>query len=121
MRIYITYMRKNEYQGLILTNHVLERMSQRGITHQQIWEAYNAPDVQDYAKKQTLERKKKFGDHEVTIIYKHNELHQVVILSAWMEPPMPGSKDAKEKIWWEKYKNAGFWGKLWLTFLKQLG
>ncbi len=41
---------KNEYQGLIFTNHALERMRERGITQQQVWETHKFPDAQEESK-----------------------------------------------------------------------
>lgn len=111
---------KNEYQGLIFTNHALERMRERGITQQQVWETHKFPDAQEESKNNSTERRKKFGETTVTIIYKHNAQHETIIVSVWMDPPLPGSKDAKEKQWWQKYKKAGFWGKLWLSLSKQI-
>lgn len=113
-------MGKNEYQGLILTNHTLDRMRQRGITNQQIWETYKFPDAQEESKNGATQRQKKFGSYTITVIYKHNPQHETIILSVWMDPPLPGSRDAKEKDWWRKYKKAGFLGKLWLQLTKQI-
>ncbi len=114
-------MSSNEYRELIFTNHVLERMKQRGITNEQIWETYKSPDEQQKATNGAVERKKKFGDYYVSIIFKYNTQNEAIIISCWMDPPLPGSKDAREKGWWENYKKAGGLGKLWLTLLKQLG
>lgn len=94
---------------------------QRGITYQQIWETYKFPDEQIGSKNAAVERIKKFGEYSVSIIYKHNERNEVVVLSCWMDPPLPGSTDAKEKEWWRKYKKSSFFGKFWLIFKKQVG
>ncbi len=112
-------MAQNEYRGLIFTNHVLERMRARGITQEQIWETYTSPDKQDQIK-DADRRVKKFGNVSVTIVFKYNEKRETIIISAWMDPPLPGSKDAAQKDWWEKYKKAGFMGKIWLTLVKQM-
>ncbi len=114
-------MGKNEYQGLIFTNHALDRMLERGIDRKDIWETYKFPDAQDERKKNGIERRKKFKDYEVSIVYAYNEKNEPIILSAWVDPPLPGTGDQKEKEWWEKYKKAGFWGKLFLSFQKQIG
>ncbi|MBP7832755.1 MAG: DUF4258 domain-containing protein [Candidatus Levybacteria bacterium] len=112
-------MAQNEYRGLILTNHLLDRMKERGITKDYIWETYTSPDKQDTIK-DADRRMKKFGNSSVTIVFKHNEKRQVVIISAWIDPPLPGSKDAKQKEWFEQYKKAGMWGKIWLSIIKQV-
>lgn len=113
-------MSQSKYQDLIFTDHALKRMNERGITHKDIWETYTFPDFQNRKKNDAVERTKKFEKTEVTVVFKHNKQNEVIIVSCWMEPPLPGSKDDREKKWWGKYKKAGFWGKLWLTFIKQL-
>lgn len=113
-------MGNNVYNGLIFTNHALTRMKEREISREDIWETYKFPDFQDEKKNDAAERTKKFGKKEVSIIFKYNEKNEVIIVSCWMEPPLPGSRDAKEKEWWKKYQKAGFWDKLWLQAVKQL-
>ncbi len=112
-------MAQNEYRGLIFTTHVLDRMKERGITQEHIWETFTTPDRQDEVK-DADRRTKKFGDHSVTIVFKHNAKRETIVISAWMDPPLPGTRDAAQKDWWEKYKKAGFMGKLWLTLIKQV-
>lgn len=112
-------MTQNEYRGLIFTNHVLTRMNERGMSQEQIWETYTAPDLQDKVK-DADRRSKRFGEHSITIVFKYNEKHEPILLSAWMDPPLPGTKDALQKEWWNKYKKAGTLGKIWLTFIKQV-
>ncbi|MGE5041813.1 MAG: hypothetical protein ACM3IJ_02830 [Candidatus Levyibacteriota bacterium] len=113
-------MEKNEYQGLIITNHCLERMKQRGVTYQKIWETHTYPDFQDVLRGEATERKKKYGERTVSILFKRNHQNETIIISCWMEPPMPGSKDARQQEWYRRYKKAGFWGKIWLTAIKQI-
>lgn len=96
-------------------------MRERGITQDQLYETYKHPDTSGDAARGGLENKKKFGDYKVTLIYKLNELNQPVVLSCWMDPPLPGTRDAKIKENWVKYKKAGFWGKIWYTLLHQIG
>lgn len=111
---------QNEYRGLIFTNHVLERMRERGITKENIWETMTTPDKQDSIKNEDR-RSKTFQDYEVTVVFKHSDKRETIIISAWSDPPIPGTRDAKEKEWYTNYKKAGFWGKIWLTALKQAG
>lgn len=114
-------MKANEYKNLILTNHALSRMQERGITHAQIYETYKNASSSKKADKGGTENTRKFDKYKVTIIYKLNELAQPVILSCWMDPPLPGTHDARVKEQWIRYKKAGFWGKIWYTLLRQLG
>lgn len=112
-------MSKNEYKGLIITNHALERMKQRGISYSQVWETQKYPDFQDTIRGDATERKKMFENRTVSVVFTHNGRGETVVISCWMEPPLPGSADAKQQEWYKKYKKAGFWGKIWLELTKQ--
>lgn len=114
-------MKSNEYKNLILTNHAIARMQERGITQYQIYETYKNPDSSSKVDRGGLENFKRFEGYSVTLIYKVNEINQPVILSCWMDPPRPGTREAKIKENWVKYKKAGFWGKIWYTLLRQIG
>jgi hypothetical protein len=113
----------NQYYGnAIWTNHALERLGQRGLSQDLAWQAFRYPDQSFQGKNPgTTEYQKKFGKSLVTIIAKQNEKREWIILSCWIDPPLPGSIDIKKQEDWKKYKKAGFWGKFWLTVKKQLG
>lgn len=96
-------------------------MKERGISKEKVWETYKSADTQSKKGNGAFEQKKKFGNCLITIITKKNENQEVIIVSVWMDPPLPGSKDAKQKEFFKKYQRAGFWGKLWYIFLRQLG
>lgn len=110
------------YGGLIWTNHALERLGQRGLTQEMAWQSFKNPDRSFSGKKiGTIEYQKRFNHSQVTIIAKKNEKNEWLILSCWIDPPLPGSIDAKKKEEYRKYQKAGFWGKFFLTCKKQLG
>lgn len=111
----------NTYKDLVFTNHALKRMKERGIKQDEVWETYNSNSYEEYVKNGMSQKKKRFGKYEISVIFRRNAKKEVIVVSCWMEPPLPGSKDAKEKAWYQKYKNASFWGKIWLTFLHQIG
>ncbi len=113
----------NQYYGnAIWTNHALKRIGQRGLSQDIAWQAFKYPDTTLPGKNPgTSEFQKKFGISLVTIIAKQNERREWIILSCWIDPPLPGSIDAKKREDWKRYKKAGFWGKFWLTLKKQLG
>lgn len=110
------------YGGLIWTNHALERLKERGLSQETAWETFRRPD-HSFAGKQsgTTEYRKRFGASLVTLIAKPNEKKEWVILSCWVDPPLPGSIDLKKQQDYRNYKKASFWGKLWLVFKKQMG
>lgn len=118
---------------VVFTNHSIERMKQRGISGDFAWQTIKTPDSKNPGKeKYTTEFVKKFDQHFVTAVAKKNDIGEWVVLSVWVDPPLPGTGDFAKK---EKYKRdhqhmrnmdrkmekASFWGKLWLAFRKQVG
>lgn len=109
------------YQGLIFTNHAIRQMKNRGLSQDMAALVFKHADRSFKGKtKNAFVYQKRFEDSRVTVIAKQNERNEWVVLSAWIDPPIPGSPDAKEKEQYKKYQKASFWGKLWLTLKKQL-
>lgn len=118
---------------VVFTNHAIERMKQRGITGDWVWQTVKSSDIKKAGKEaHTTEHLKNFGDYVVTVISKKNDLGESVVLSAWMDPPLAGTKDyyshekyrrdkKNEHEYNVKMEKASFWGKLWLAFKKQAG
>ena len=93
---------KNHYGNVIWTNHAIDRMRDRGLSQEQAWVAFRNPDSQSDNKNQdSKEFKKRFGDSLVTIIAKQNEKKEWIVISAWIDPPLPGSSDFKKR---QEYK-----------------
>ena len=87
-----------------------------------VLQTFSSPDSRIKGKKpDTTEFVKRFGSSVVTLIAKQNERNEWIALSAWIDPPYPGTKDYKEKERYRSYQKAGFWRKFWLTLLSQLG
>lgn len=117
---------------VVFTNHSIERLKERGITGEMVWNTVKFSDIKHKGKeKNTTEFIKQFGDSKVTCICKKNEIGEWVVLSAWMDPPLEGTKDhkkrqkyiksvEKEKEYSKKMEKASFWGKLWLAFKRQM-
>lgn len=123
---YLQYNKGMYYKGAIWTNHVLDRLKERGLSQDKAGEVFLHPEKRFKGKQlDTVEYKKHFGNSLVTLIVKQNEKKEFIVISAWIDPPLPGTKDAKKKEKWlaykEKYHNASFWGKVYLTFKKQIG
>lgn len=118
---------------IVFTNHAIERLKERGISGDLAWQTVKHPDKSYPGKeKSTTEFVKIFNTHEVTAICKKNNIGEWVILSAWIDPPLQGTKDFakrekylrtldRNKSLDKKMKSSGFWGKLWITMRKQLG
>ncbi|HUD44536.1 MAG TPA: hypothetical protein VMR41_03280 [Patescibacteria group bacterium] len=113
---------QRHFAGAIWTNHALERLSQRGFTQEMAGQTFaNADDSIAGKQAGSIEYHKRFGKSLVTVIAKKNEKNEWLILSCWIDPPLPGTKDEKKLIAYRRFQKAGFWGKLWLEFLHQLG
>jgi hypothetical protein len=110
------------YRGLIFTNHALERMRDRGLSQDMAYEAFSHADSSTAGKVQgTIEHVKKIDSYRVTMIAKENERREWIVISAWIDPPMPGSIDIKKRENYQRYQKASFLGKLLLTLKKQIG
>lgn len=116
---------------VVFTNHSIDRLKERGITGEMVWNTVRFSDINHPGKqKHTTEFIKKIGDKKVTSICKKNEIGEWVVLSAWIDPPLYGTNDyknrqkytndiEKDKKYNKKMEKASFWGKIWLTFKKQ--
>jgi hypothetical protein len=115
-------MAQNTYGGIIWTNHALERLSQRGISQEDGLKTFRNPDKSFPGKQEnSFEFIKYFGDKKVTLIGKQNESRQWIIVSAWIDPPLPGSVDDRRQRAYKEYKKAtGLW-KIVLAVKRQMG
>lgn len=111
-----------QYRDIIFTNHAIERMKQRGLTYDYVRETVKFPD-KSYGGKEsgTTESIRQFGISKVTIITKKNPQNEIIVLSAWMDPPMAGTQDAKKKEQYKRYQKASGFGKFLLALKQQLG
>ena len=110
------------YGGLIWTNHVLERLTDRGMTQQMVAQTITNPDNAFPGKQPgSTQYMKKFDIRTVTVIVKPNEKRELVIISAWMDPPLEWTHDAKNKKAYWAYQKAPEWKKWLLTLKKMLG
>lgn len=109
------------YKDLIYTDHVLTRMKERGMDIEQIWQTLKYPDYKIKTKTGTPGFKKTFGEFQLTVVAVQNEKYEWVLKSAWREPPLPNTPDAKRREAWLKYRKAGFWGKIWISIKQQIG
>lgn len=110
------------YGGVIWTNHALERLHQRKLPQHIAFLAYSQSDTRMAGKQPgTTELRKQYGRSLITLIMRQNERREWLVLSAWIDPPLPGTLDHKKHSAWKQQKRAGFWGKLWYQIKKQFG
>lgn len=110
------------YAGLIWTHHVLERLTDRGMTQDIVAQTITHPDKSFPGKQPgSTQYEKRFDKRTITAIVKPNEKRELVIISAWMDPPLEWTKDAKKKKEYWAYQKAPEWKKWLLTLKKMLG
>ena len=110
------------YSDIIFTNHAIDRMKQRGLTYDHVRETVKNPDRSFGGKESgTTESIRQYGNSRVTIITKKNPQNEIIVLSAWIDPPLPGTPDARKKERYDEYRKASGFKKFFLTFLRQLG
>lgn len=116
----MTYSQR--YGGLIWTDHAVERMRQRKFEQRLAVQAYKHPDeVLPGKQSGTKEYQKRYKQSLITLICARNTRGETVVISCWIDPPLPGTSDARKKKQWKRYKNAGVLGKIWMQVLKQFG
>lgn len=104
----------------IWTNHLRERLKDRRIPESYLNQTLHNPD-RTFHNGDRIELQKRIDDRTVTAIYVHNERREKIVISCWINPPFPGTKDAKQRARYHQMQKVSFWKKMWLTVLNQLG
>lgn len=108
--------------AIIWTKHALQRLKERKFSQRMATEAVRHPDRRHSGtEKGTTQFVKRFGSSLVTVVAKQNDHKDIIILSCWIDPPLPGTMDAKRKQAYFAYKRASLGGKLLRLCLRQLG
>jgi uncharacterized protein DUF4258 len=105
----------------IWTNHARQRLSERKISKHFIDQTLANPDKTVANKNGTRELQRRIGDRTFAAIIKQNERGEQLIVSCWVNPAYPGTRDEKKHSRYLKMQKASFWGKIWLTLLDQVG
>ncbi len=105
---------------LIFTNHARDRMKERRLPEFIATQAFYHPD-ESYSGKEygTSEYRKMVSGRLVTLIVKKDGGKHIVI-SAWCNPPFPGTFDEKKHRSWQSYQRAHGFKKVLLFFLRAL-
>ncbi|MGH7204101.1 MAG: DUF4258 domain-containing protein [Candidatus Levyibacteriota bacterium] len=105
----------------IWTNHARDRLNERKISKRYIDQTLDNPDKIVENRNGTRELQRRINDRTFAAIIKENERGEHLIVSCWVNPAYPGTKDERKHKRYLKMQKASFWGKLWLTVLDQLG
>lgn len=108
------------YKGLIWTNHVLQRLEERKIPQDWAWRAFKFPDsIQKGKRNNTVEHIKQYKNLQVTLIATKNDKNEWILISCWVDPPLPGSIDIKKRHEYVRNKRAG-WGERVIRYIFSL-
>ncbi len=111
-------MASNSY---IWTKHALKRLSDRKIPQSLIDIALSHPDKTTAKDDNLIELQKRIEGKTVAAIVKIKDNGEKIVVSCWVNPPYPGTKDAKKRARYLQIQAASPLKKLWLTALDQLG
>lgn len=112
----------NRYGSLIWTNHALDRLAERKLDQQLAWSAWKYPDEKVPGKiPGTTEFRKRVKTSLITMIMNKNEQGEWIVVSCWIDPPLPGTKDERKQRDWQRYQKATGLLKWYLSFKRALG
>ncbi len=106
---------------LIWTKHVLRRIAERRISRSDVKNVFYNFDNSQKDENNTTRFIKRRGNQTLFVLAKQNERNEWVIISAWANPPVPGSLDEKKQKRYREYVKASPLRKIFLTVLSQLG
>lgn len=113
---------QRRYGGIIWTNHAIERLHARKLPQDVAYRAFETPDARMKGKRNgALELQKQYQDLTITLIVKKNPQGEWLVISAWVDPPFPGTEDHRKQTYWQAMQKAGFWRKIFLTLKHQIG
>lgn len=105
----------------IWTNHASKRLQQRKIPRRLIDQALYHPDKILSQSARVAEQQKQIDGRTVAVIVKTQENGERIILSCWVNPPFPGTRDYKLRQRYLIMRKSSFMKKLWLSLLTKLG
>lgn len=105
----------------IWTNHALQRLKERKIPRNLINQALYHPDNTLYQNKYVIEQQSRNTGRTTAVIIKTHDNGDKIILSCWVNPPFPGTRDYILRKRYLAMQKAPFMKKLWLTLLNKLG
>jgi hypothetical protein len=104
----------------IWTNHAYQRLRERRIPQDYLEQTIADPD-RTIQRKGSFELQKKIDEKIVTALVKQNDRGENIIVSCWVNPPFPGTKDHRLKQRYNKMQKASGFKKFWQHVLYQLG
>ena len=107
--------------SFIWTNHAKQRLNDRKIPLSFADKTLNSPDETIDNSDGTIRLRRKLEKQTATGIIKINDRGESIVLSFWLDPPNPETRDFKGKQRYKEMKKASLFRKFWLTLLNQIG
>ncbi len=106
---------------IVFTNHARARLKERELSESWVFQTIQSPTQRRGGKNRgSHEFVRRFGSNTVTVVATQNTSHEWVVISAWIDPPVPGTNDWKKKQRYRTYRRAGFWQKVRMLLAKYL-
>jgi hypothetical protein len=105
----------------IWTNHAQKRRKERKIAQKLIDQALQSPDRILHRESGVKEFQKIIAKKTIAALVKRNHKGEHIIISCWVNPPNPGTKDYRRRLRYFEMQRSSFMKKLWLMLLNKLG
>lgn len=106
--------------SIVLTHHARQRLSERKLDTILALDTVQHPDrVLEGKKEGTREYIKRHGTYIITAITREIEDNRILVVSVWIDPPMSGTKDEKQRNAYLKMKKGGFLSQIWFELKRQ--
>lgn len=107
---------------IILTNHARQRLAERQLSPNWVEQTVQQSDQRRHGRQAgTTEFVRRFGTSQVTVVANQNDRQEWIVVSAWIDPPVAGTKDSRKKQRYQIYRQSPWWKKFLLLAAKQLG
>lgn len=107
--------------NIVWTKHAEERNKDRQITYDWVESTINQPDNFSEIEGGKIKCVKDFGKHTVTVIATKTDNGKYLVLSSWINPPVSGTNDYRQKKHNKNLKKSSPLKKILLTLKNQLG
>lgn len=100
---------------LAYSTHLGQRLKERKISRSQVDLTIRQPDSVEPSR-DGKRYKRAFGNQILTAVVTTTRSNQLIVVSAWIDPPHPGTKDARKKALYQRYRSAKGLAKWWYAF-----
>ncbi len=108
--------------SIVFTTHAKERIKERKISSPEVIKAVQNPSSVKKGKQiGTTEFIKIENKKTITVVTSKGVGNELLIISAWIDPPNHGTYDFKKRSDYITYKKANFWGRIIIQLKRIIG